>query len=139
MKKIILSFAVLSILALAVASCNNGKKTDPAKNNADSLIAINELGSYADSLKNTVTTMEGVLSNVYAAAALSRNSDSIETIYQPVVKALDKKMLDLTTNMDKLLQQKRISQETYEQIILDINMSRISEERVTLQTLGINL
>jgi uncharacterized lipoprotein YehR (DUF1307 family) len=125
----------LLLIALVTAfACNNPEKEK--KNEASGAELLN---IYADSLSLVADSLEGIYNGMIKQVAMQPNkTDSIKLENKDEALSLEKRMDELNGKILGLLEEKKISDQDYQEVAIDLDLTGVSDGMEKLRLLGID-
>ncbi|TNE79383.1 MAG: hypothetical protein EP332_11090 [Bacteroidetes bacterium] len=133
----------LSLLMLSFIACKDQTpETDnkQVETQEESVKGTDLLSAYADTLTQVADSLENVYNSAISEAA--RMPDSVRVIevkYKMLAGDLDKRLVDLNESIHKLLLDRKVTEEEYQQITMDIDLTGVSAALDKLKLMGLNL
>lgn len=138
LKNISLSLLMLSFIACKDQSTETENKSEETP--VETAKGTDLLSAYADTLTQVADSLENVYNSAISEAA--RMPDSVRYVemkYKMVAGQLDRKLVELNESIHQLLLDKKVTEDEYQELTMDIDLSGVSAALDKLKLMGLNL
>lgn len=140
MKTKYLTFIILALFMAACSSSPKEEEKEQAQTESDEVSGTEMMNAYVDTLTQIADSLEMVYNHAISEYTMSPDSISwIEAKYKMTAQTLETKLVDLNNSIHQLLLDKKLTEEEYQNISLDIDMDGVSKAMEKLKLLGIDL